>query len=327
MKTGRRRQKDPAQIQAQEAAEAASEPKPQPSPVARQPAKSGRRPSIVEYVLIAVVVVIAIVVIVMITRSCSRPQASTYLPAEAEGTWVTTLQVLAPQIVEGEGWRSACETTGNCAVVADTCEMRERRDQFSEREVENYDDYAYSIYYEELTKDLYEASGSDFTVTQLNPDEDRWEGERHYVSEEWLDVDTCEYTDYTVWITDPDDTSQEVEVVLSECEVWDHVVVKERVYEEEEYCQTETVQGMAVVDTITDEGLGSSVNWPTALRPEGGEVQSSFEGEVVFRADGTTYAVTVTDPDAYVRYLTVPYYLGLNDEGRVVRVVDRVPED
>jgi hypothetical protein len=83
---------------------------------------------------------------------------------------------------------------------------------------------------------------------------------------------------------------------------------------------------MTVVDTLTDEGIGSAVNWPSALRPEGGEVRSSFRGELVFRANGTEHTITVTDPDAYVRYLTVPHYLGLDDEGRVVRVTDRVPE-
>ena len=55
-------------------------------------------------------------------------------------------------------------------------------------------------------------------------------------------------------------------------------------------------------------------------------MQSEFRGHVVFRVDGTEHTITVTDPDAYVRYLTVPHYLGLDDEGRVVRIVDRVPE-
>jgi hypothetical protein len=269
------------------------------------------------------VVVIAIIVIVMLSRACSGPEAVSYLPAQATGSWATTVEVLAPQVVAGQGWRSACEADAQCTIIADTCEERERQDQFTEREVDNYDDYAYNIYFEELTQELYEASGDTFAVTQLNPDEDRWEGDRHFVSEEWLDKDTCEYTGFTVWITDPDDSSQEIEVVLSECEVWDHVVVTEKVYEREEYCQTEHVEGMTVLDTLSDQGSGVVVDWPAAAQPEGGQLQSQFEGVIVFRADGTEHRVTVTDPDRYVRYLTVPHFLGLDEEGKVVRVTDQ----
>jgi hypothetical protein len=300
--------------------------KPVAAPTGGVPARPRRRPSIVEIALIIVVVVIAIIAIVMMSRACSGPQASTYLPAEAAGTWATTVQIMVPQIVDGEGWRTACEADGSCTVSAGSCEMREREDRFSEREVENYDDYGYSIYFEESTKQLFEAAGSDFTVTRLNPDEDRWEGERHYVSVEWLDRETCEYTNFTLWITDPDDTSQEVEVVLSECEVWDHVVVTEKVYEQEEFCQTQTVQGLTVLNTLTEQGSGYGVDWPAAVTPQGGELQSQFKGTVVFQAEGTEHSITVTDPDAYVRYLTVPQYLGLDEDGQVVRVTDRVPE-
>ena len=327
MKTGRRRQKkESAPTPVEQAAEETIGTVPVGTPSAVALAQPRRRPSIVEITLIIVVVVIAILAIVTMSRACSGPQASVYLPAEAAGTWATTVQIMVPQIVDGQGWRTACEASGTCTVLAGTCEMRDRQDRFSEREVENYDDFAYSIYFEELTKQLYEAAGSDFSATQLNPDEDRWEGERHTVSVEWLDRETCEYTSFTVWITDPDDTSQDVEVVLSECEIWDHVVVTEKVYEREEYCQTETVQGLTVLNTLTDQGAGMAVNWPAAVQPRGGELQSQFRGEIVFRADGTEHRITVTDPDAYVRYLTVPQYLGLDADGRVVRVTDRVPE-
>ena len=321
MKTGRRRQREetPAPPEPAEPDIGQSEP-------VVAPPKVGllrRRPSIVEIALVVILVVIAIIAVVMLSRGCSGPQAVAYLPAQAAGSWATTVQVLAPQIVAREGWQSACEADAQCTILVDTCEVRERQDRFTEREVDNYDDYAYSIYFEELEQELYEASGDAFVVTQLNAVEDRWEGERHYVSEEWLDKETCEYTTFTVWITDMDDTSQEVEVVLSECEVWDHVIVTEKVYEREEYCQTEHVEGMVVLDTLTDQGSGAGVDWPAVAKPEGGELQSQFEGVIVFRADGTEHRVTVTDPDAYVRYLTVPHFLGLDEEGNVVRITDR----
>ena len=323
MKTGRRRQKDEAAAPPEQAPSEPIQPEPVVAPPSAGLAKPRRRPSCVEIALIVVIVIIAIIAVIMTSRACSGPQAVTYLPAQAAGSWATTVQVLAPEIVAGEGWRSACEADGRCTVLVDTCDVREQRDRFTEREVEDYDDFAYSIYFEELERSLYEASGDDFAVTQLNPNEDRWEGERHTVSEEWLDRETCEHTSFTVWITDPDESSEEVEVVLSECEVWDHVVVTERVYEQGEYCQTESVAGLIVLDTMTDQGSGSGVDWPAAARPEGGELQSKFEGVIIFRADGLEHRVTVTDPDAYARYLTVPHYLGLDEDGNVVRITDQ----
>ena len=326
MKTGRRRQKEEAPTTPEHVPQGPARPKPITAPAGAGPARARRRPSIVGIALIIVVVVIAIIAIVMMSRACSGPQAAEYLPAETTGSWGTTIQVLAPQIVAGQGWKSDCVADGSCTVLVEACEMRERRDRFSEREVDNYDDYAYSIYREELTQELFEAAGDEFAITQLNPDEDRWEGERHTVSKEWLDKETCEYTNFTVWITDPDDTSQEVEVVLSECEVWDHVVVTEKVYEREEYCQTESIQGLTVLETLTEQGSGMAVDWPAAVTPQGGELQSRFEGVVVFEADGVEHTLTVSDPDAYVRYLTVPQYLGLDEDCKVVRVTERVPE-
>jgi hypothetical protein len=284
-----------------------------------------RRPSIVAIVAVVVVLIIAILAIVMISRACSGPQAVTYLPAEAAGSWTATVRVLAPQIAAKERWRSDCEADDQCSVLFETCEIRERPDRFSEREVDNYDEFAYEIYFEELEQLLYEASGDAFVATELNPDEDRWEGDRHIVSEEWLDKDTCQYTNYTVWVTDPDDPSQEVEVVLSQCEVWDHVVITEKVYERDEFCQTENVEGLEVTDTLTEQGSGVGVSWPSAITPDSGELERRFHGVVVLRADGKERTVTVSDPDAYARYLTVPQYLGLDEEGNVVRVTSQKP--
>jgi hypothetical protein len=210
-------------------------------------------------------------------------------------------------------------------VLPGTCEVREREDSYTERVVDEYDDYAYSIYYEEIESKLYEAIGDRFAVTQLNANRDWWEGDRHYFSEEWLDTETCQYTAYTVWITDPEDADYEIEVVLSECEVWDHVVVKERVYGEQEYCQTENVDSLAVRDTLTRQGVGAGVEWQDTIAPADGRLERGFEGTVVFRADGAQRTVQVTDSDTYVRYLTVPHYLGVDDQGNVVDLTDREP--
>jgi hypothetical protein len=159
----------------------------------------------------------------------------------------------------------------------------------------------------------------------VNAPKDWWDGDRHYFSEEWLDTETCQYTNYTVWITDPEDKEYDIEVVLSECEVWDHVVVMERVAEQDEYCQTENVGTMAVQDTLTQQGLGATVDWPGAAVPADGQLEREFEGTVTFRADGTQHTVRVTDVDTYIRYLTVPYYLGVDEEGDVVDLTDKAP--
>jgi hypothetical protein len=203
--------------------------------------------------------------------------------------------------------------------------LRAREDRFTERVVEDYDDFAYDIYYEELTEELYEAAGDSFAVTRLNPDEDRWEGDLHYISQEWLDNDTCQYTEYTVWITDPEDDEYEIEAVLSDCQVWDHVIVKEKVYEEEEYCDTENADMMVALETLTEQGTGAGVVWGAVVAPSGGELEREFEGTVIFRADGVEHTARVTDEDQYVRYLTVPHYLGVDDEGEFVGLTDRAP--
>jgi hypothetical protein len=210
-------------------------------------------------------------------------------------------------------------------VVPGTCELRERRDQYAERQVDEYDDYAYNIYYEETEGRLYEADADTFVVTALNPKRDWWEEDLHYYSEEWLDRETCQYTNYTVWITDPEDADYEIEVVLSECEVWDHVVVNERVGEQDEYCQIEMLGAMVVQDTLTQRGVGAGVEWPGAIAPAGGDLEHDFEGSVTFRANGTEHTVKVNDVDKYVRYLTIPHYLGVDEQGNVVDVTDVVP--
>jgi hypothetical protein len=328
MKTGRRRKK--------EVVPEAPEPAPEPQPKAVTPpatAKAKRAPAGLPpalnkpWLLILIGVVVLICAGLICARACLGPRAEplTYLPATADGSWTTTVDLVAPQMSVGAGWRSDCEADINCTVVPGTCEMREREDEYSERVVDEYDDYAYNIYYEEAEGKLYEAAGDSFTVTQLNAPTDWWDEERHYFSEEWLDQETCQYTGFTVWITDPDDADYEIEVVLSECEVWDHVVVKERVYGEEEYCQTENVDAFAILDTLTQRGAGTGVEWPGAVAPADGELEREFEGRVTFRADGASHTVEVTDLDTYIRYLTVPYYLGVDEDGDVVDLTDEAP--
>jgi hypothetical protein len=263
----------------------------------------------------------------LLSRACLGPEdtPATYLPATANGSWTTAVRLMGPQLAVQGRWRSDCEADAGCTVLPGTCEVREREDRYTEQTVDDYDEYAYSIYYEETEEQLYEAAGEDFVVTRLNESRDWWEGDLHYFSEEWLDRETCQYTGYTVWITDPENEDYEIEVVLSECEVWDHVVVKERVYEEEEYCQTENVGALAVQDTLARQGAGAAVEWPQAIAPAGGALEREFEGTVVFRADGTEHTVEVTDVDTYIRYLTVPYYLGVDEEGHVVDLTDQAP--
>jgi hypothetical protein len=145
------------------------------------------------------------------------------------------------------------------------------------------------------------------------------------LAEEWLDEETCQYTEYAVWITDPENDEYEIEVLLSECEVWDHVVVKERIYAQEEYCQIETVDSLAVQDTLTRQGAGTNVEWPEASVPTNGRLEQEFDGVVVFRANGTEHRVRVDDLDQYMRYLTVSHYLGVDDDGKVITLTDRAP--
>lgn len=323
MKTGRRRKKKTTpEERPAPSPPSAQTPSPLPSQVSRAPSRS----KIVPLVLVATVAALAIGAIVC-SRACSlfgeRPAA--YLPATAEGSWTTTVNVMAPQTVVKEGWRSDCEAEAGCTVLAHTCQLRQREDRYTEQKIDDYDEYAYNIYYEETEGETYEAAGGEFAITQLNQGEDWIEGNRHYVSEEWLDEETCQYTQYTVWITDPDDSDSEIEVVLSECEVWDHVLVYELVYEEEDYCQIETVDSLAIQDTLTRQGDGTDVAWPEAAAPSEGELEREFEGRVVFTADGTEHMVTVSDESEYVRYLTVPHYLAVDEDGKVVGVTDKAP--
>ena len=331
MKTGRRRKKEPRPESPQPAPSQPARPKPAPArppAQAEKPVPARTLPRSALFLLpVLILLVLLICGVILLSRSCSGPEVTpaTYLPATAEGSWTTTVNLMVPQVVVRDRFRSDYEADANCTVIAGTCEMRNREDDYTEQVVDDYDEYAYNIYYEEAEGRLYEAAGDSFVVTQLNEKKDWWEGDRHYLSEEWLDRETCQYTNYTVWITDPEDADYDIEVVLAECEVWDHVVVKERVYGEEEYCQTENVGSMEVQDTLTQRGVGTAVEWQEAALPMDGRLEREFEGTVIFRADGAERTVRTTDMDEYIRYLTVSYYLGLDESGKVVELTDRAP--
>jgi len=300
MKTGRRRKKEETQDADKQPPEAPAAKPVSFSPPSGTPARTPTRPSTVRTPARSstarlLPILIGLVVLLfggfICSRSClgPKPEPVTYLPATVEGSWTTTVNVLAS----------------------------EGMDESAERVVDDYDEYAYNIYYEETEEKLYEAVDDSFMVTQLNADENWWEGERHYYSEEWLDKETCQYTNYTVWITDPEDTDYEIEVVLSECEVWDHVVVKERV--------SEAADSPVIPGTLTRQGVGSAVEWPQAVVPANADIERRFEGTVIFRADGAKRTVTTTDVDKYIYYVTVPHYLGLDEGGKVVRLTDKAP--
>ena len=329
MKTGRRRKKE-----SQEPPRQAPSPPPEtasPRPEGKKPPSPplpSRTPSRRGLVL-SILIVLALLIFggLLCGRSCLGPRAepSVYLPADAEGSWVTTVKLVVPQVTIEERFRSDCDLDVGCTVIPGTCEVREREDKYTEHTVDDYDDYAYNIYYEEAEDKLYEAAGDSFVVTQLNEKEDWWEENRHYFSEEWLDRETCQYTEYTVWITDPEDEEYEIEVLLAECEVWDHVVVKEAIYEEEEYCQIENVGSMTVQDTLTRQGVGATVEWAETVAPANGRLEREFEGTVIFQANGAERTVKATNVDTYIRYLTVPYYLGLDEQGNAVDLTDKAP--
>jgi len=338
MKTGRRRKKEPAQQPAPPQPEGEQKPttraqssagiRPRakkPTPSRAPTAQPARMKQAVLLIVIGLVVFACLAV--LLSRACqgSASTRTVYLPATANGSWTTTVRLVVPQVEVRGGWRADCEADPLCTVVPGTCETREREDQATEQKVDEYEDYAYNIYYEETEGKLYEAGADTFVVTQLSGRREWRDGDLHYISEEFVDQDTCQYTNYTIWITDPEDDAYEIEVVLSECEVWDHVIVMQRVGEQDEYCQTEIEGAMGVQDTLTAQGIGAGVEWPDPIPPAGGRLERDFEGRVVFRADGARHEVTVADADKYVRYLTIPYYLGIDEEGDVVDLTDTAP--
>ena len=202
---------------------APSRPPSKPRKPARTPRPAGtatapRKSISIGCIFAAVVAVIAILAIIILLSSLGGDRE--WIEAtQASGTWTTSTTVIGPQVAIQDKWETDCINDPNSSVRTGTCLMKDS-DTYRDEVRDDYDEYAYSIYYEEAEEKLYEASGEDFVVTQLNEGEDYWEDDRHFIIEEWLDKETCQYTSYTVWITDPEDAAYEAEVVLSECEVF-----------------------------------------------------------------------------------------------------------
>jgi hypothetical protein len=314
MKTGRVRKKaEPTTPPREEADRAKPAAKPKSSPPKTPSRPSGtagkklKTPYLVFGILGAIFVCFVIVMIVMTLRG----RADEWIEvSRANGSWTTTVTVFGPQVKVEERWEADCTGDVNGTVQVSTCVMKDT-DTYQDNVVDDYEEYAYNIYYEETWDKTYQAQGTEFVVTALGGD-DWWEGNLHYTLEEELDKDSCQYTNYTLWVDDPQDSSQEAEVYLAECEVWDHVVVTERVYDQRSWCQCD-VTTLVEMGQQSEQGGGSNVLWPNPNVPAGGSTERAFKGQVTFLGDDYTYTATTDDLARYQDYLTGQYYIGLND--------------
>jgi hypothetical protein len=107
MRTGRRRKKQA--FEEEKAPETKKPPVSRPKP-ATKPPRSPLRPGLIPLLILIGAFIALVIGIIVCGGSCFRPRASTYLPATAEGSWQATVNVLVPQTVRGEGWRSDCES-------------------------------------------------------------------------------------------------------------------------------------------------------------------------------------------------------------------------
>ncbi|MGD8624319.1 MAG: hypothetical protein PVF47_19570 [Anaerolineae bacterium] len=238
------------------------------------------------------------------------------------GEWITELTVLAPEVQVEARWQEECIDEPNGAVRAGSCTLR-ATDEYEETPVDEYEEYAYNIYYEETEDQVYEAQGLEFEPVTLGSD-DWWEGDLHYTTQEELDRESCTWTEYTTWIDDPDDSSLEIEVYLAECEVWDHVVVTQREYKQANWCQCE-LTSLVEVDQQSLEGSGPEVRWPDLAVPQDGSSERAFSAQVTFQGDDYVYTTQTTDLEQYRDYMTGRYYIGLKDDKAVT--VSQQPRD
>jgi hypothetical protein len=316
MKTGRVRTKEqPPEKQAPAVQRPAATP-PASSPPPTRPVigKAGKIPI---GVWIVGGIFVVFVCFIMIMTVFGGKKADQWVEAtRASGEWTTTLTIFGPQVAVQEQWETDCTANPNATVRAGTCVMKDTA-AYQDKVVDEYDEYAYNIYYEETYSQVYEAQGTEFTPTQLKTDE-WWKENLHYSLQEELDKDTCQYTNYAVWVDDPQNTAQEMEVYLSDCEVWDHVTVSERVYEQKAWCQCD-VTSMVQLGQQSQQGSGLDVRWPSPAVPAGGRTEQAFQGRVTFLGGDYTYTTTTTDLSAYQSYLTNQYYIGLRD-GKPVSV-------
>jgi len=240
----------------------------------------------------------------------------------ANGSWTTTVTVLGPQIQIQETWETECVSNPNGAVRVGTCVLQDAQ-TYQDRVVDDYEEYAYNIYHEETWDKTYQAQGTEFVATALGMD-DWWEENLHYTRVEELDKDSCVYTRYTLWIDDPNNTTQETEVFLAECEVWDHIVVKERIYDQKSWCQCDMTT-LVQIGSQSEQGTGLDVVWPSPDVPAGGHTEQAFKGQVTFVGDDHTFTTTTDNLNKYEDYMTSQYYIGLND-GRPIEI-SKNPKD
>ncbi|MBN1657617.1 MAG: hypothetical protein JXA93_04405 [Anaerolineae bacterium] len=327
MKTGRVRKKEAAP-QAGPAAPKPAAPRPAPRPAAvhaqgipgSAQSTTGQvgKPAngkIVAGLLIGTFACFALAMIVATALGVKK--ADTWVPvSQTRGEWTTTVQIWGPQVAHEERWETDCRRDPQATVQPATCILKPTQ-QYHDQVIDEYDEYAYNIYYEETYQQVYEVRGTEFIVTTLGGD-DWWDENLHYVLEEELDKASCHYTEYTTWVDDPDDATHEIEVYLSECEVWDHVTVYERIYEQANWCGCDVI-AIVNVGQETRQGTGASVQWASPVVPSGGRTERAFQGTVTFQGDDYTYTTTTTDLAAYQDYVTSQYYIGL-DDGQPIKV-------
>jgi hypothetical protein len=328
MKTGRVRKKEgatpeptgdaPAKKQSKAPSAKPKSTRPRPKPAGVTPPKP-KPPYLVLGILGAILACLVIFVAIMTMRGGAKEWVKA---TRADGAWTTTVVVLGPQVTVEERWETECINDSNSAVRAGTCILKDA-ETYQDKVVDDYEEYAYNIYYEESWDKVYQAQGTEFVVTALGGD-DWWEGNLHYTRQEELDKGTCEYTNYTVWVDDPQNSTQEAEVYLAECEVWDHVVVEERVYDQQRWCQCD-VTTVVEIGQQSEQGTGINLRWPNPAVPAGGRTERSFKGQVTFLGDDYSYTTTTEDLATYQDYMTSQYYIGLND-GRAVTIRKNPPD-
>jgi hypothetical protein len=321
MKTGRVRTKEqPPEEQAAPARPPVAPPPATRPPLRPTPGKANKVPT---GVWIVGALFVIFVCFIMIMTVFGRKKADEWVPVtRANGEWTTTVTLFGPQVTMEERWESECTAAANATVRPGTCVMKDTQ-RYNDTVVDEYDEYAYNIYHEETYDQVYEASGTEFAATQLKTD-NWWKENLHYVLVEELDKDSCQYTNYTVWVDDPQNKAQQIEVYLSDCEVWDHVTVYERVYEQASWCQCD-VTTLVQMGQQSEQGTGLDVRWPNPIVPAGGRTEQSFKGQVTFLGSDQTYATTTQDLAQYQAYLTGQYYLGLRD-GKPVSVSNNPPQ-
>lgn len=326
MKTGRVRQKDqptPEETTPQEEKAAPKapvtkppskpkRPKPSPSKATPAPARTAPKRPKPPYLILGIMAAIFVCFIIFVIIMTLRGGADEWVEAtRVNGAWTTTVTILGPQVQVTEMWETDCTNNPNATVQVSTCIAKDAN-TYQDKVVDDYEEYAYNIYYEETTDQTYQAQGTEFTTTSLGKD-DWWEENLYYIREEELDKGSCEYTNYTVWIDDPQNKSQEIEVYLAECEVWDHIVVKERAYDQKLWCQCD-VTTLAEIGQQSEQGTGLDVRWARPNVPPGGRTERAFKGQATFLGGDYTYTTTTDDLSTYQDYLTSQYYIGLKDD-------------